>query len=61
LRQYRCREPRRSLDPDLAAAVLIRAIDGAKAIAIRDPKLSREGADEHLKMLITRFLRPPPA
>ena len=48
----------RTLDPDLAAAVLISAIDGAKAMGIRDPKLSQEGAHEHLKTLIVRFLKP---
>jgi hypothetical protein len=48
----------RTLDPDLAASVLISAIDGAKAMAIRDPKLSKEGATEHLKTLIVRFLKP---
>jgi len=48
----------RTLDPDLAAAVLISAVDGAKSMAIRDPKLSKEGTSEHLKMLITRFLKP---
>jgi len=48
----------RTLDPDLAASVLISAIDGAKAIAIRDPKLSKEGVSEHLKTLIVRFLKP---
>jgi len=48
----------RTLDPDLAAAVLISAVDGAKSMAIRDPKLSKEGTSEHLKTLITRFLKP---
>jgi len=47
-----------SLDPDLAASVLISAIDGVKTTNIRDPKLSREGVGEHLTMLITRFLSP---
>jgi TetR/AcrR family transcriptional regulator, repressor for uid operon len=49
----------RSLDPDLAASILISAVDGAKAMSIRDPKLSKEGTNEHLKMLITRYLKPP--
>ena len=48
----------RTLDPDLAASVLISAVDGAKSIAIRDPTLSKEGASEHLKTLIARFLNP---
>jgi TetR/AcrR family transcriptional regulator, repressor for uid operon len=48
----------RGLDPDLAASVLISAVDGAKSMAIRDPKLSKEGTSEHLKTLITRFLKP---
>jgi hypothetical protein len=48
----------RSLDTDLAAAVLVSAIDGAKAMTLRDPKLSKAGAGKHLKMLVTRFLQP---
>ena len=48
----------RSLDPDLAASVLISALDGVKSMNIRDPKLSREGVGEHVTMLITRFLSP---
>jgi TetR/AcrR family transcriptional repressor of uid operon len=48
----------RTLDPDLAASVLISAVDGAKSMAIRDPNLGKEGASEHLKILIARFLKP---
>lgn len=48
----------RSLDPDLAASVVISAIDGAKALNVRDPKLSKEGVGDHLAKLITRFLKP---
>lgn len=32
------------------------AFDGAKATSIRDPKLSKAGIDEHLKILLRRFL-----
>jgi hypothetical protein len=48
----------RSLEPDLAACVLISIQDAAKALLARDPKVSKAGAGEHLKMLIARFLRP---
>jgi TetR/AcrR family transcriptional repressor of uid operon len=48
----------RSLDVDLAAAVLLGVIDGAKAMMIRDPKLNKASSIEHLKILITRFLTP---
>ncbi len=48
----------RGLDADLAAAVLMSAVDGAKALGIRDPKLSKAGISEHLKILISRFLTP---
>jgi TetR/AcrR family transcriptional regulator, repressor for uid operon len=48
----------RSLDPDLAAGVLIGIGDVAKAMMVRDPKLSKSGASKHLTMLIWRFLRP---
>ena len=48
------------LDPELAASIVISAIDGIKSMNIRDPKLSKDnGATDHLAMLITRFLRPP--
>jgi TetR/AcrR family transcriptional regulator, repressor for uid operon len=48
----------RSLDPDLTASVLIAIRDLAKIMAARDPKLNKAGAGEHVKILITRFLRP---
>jgi AcrR family transcriptional regulator len=47
----------RSLDADLAGAVMLGVIDGAKAMMIRDPKL-KTGGIEHLKILVTRFLTP---
>jgi TetR/AcrR family transcriptional regulator, repressor for uid operon len=47
----------RSLDADLAGAVLLGLIDGAKAMMLRDPKL-KNGGIEHMKILITRFLAP---
>jgi TetR/AcrR family transcriptional regulator, repressor for uid operon len=47
----------RSLDADLAGAVLLGLIDGAKAMMLRDPKL-KNGGIEHLKILVTRFLTP---
>lgn len=48
----------RSLDADLAAAVLLSAFDGIRAIGVRDPKLSKGRLGEHVEILITRFLRP---
>ena len=47
-----------SLDADLAAAVLMSAVEGVKAMRIRDPKLSKAGLGEHLTILIGRFLTP---
>jgi TetR/AcrR family transcriptional repressor of uid operon len=50
----------RSLDADVAAAILISISDGAKALAIRDPDLDMTKATETLQALVTRFLTPPP-
>lgn len=49
----------RDLDPEAAAATLLSVIDGAKALAARDPKFDAKKTVDHLKMLITRFLSPP--
>lgn len=50
----------RSLDANLAASVLLSVIDGAKTMTIRDPKLDMTKSVELLKILIARFLAPPP-
>jgi TetR/AcrR family transcriptional regulator, repressor for uid operon len=48
-----------ALDPDLAAAILMSVIDGAKTLAIRDPELDMAKGIDVLKTLISRFLTPP--
>jgi TetR/AcrR family transcriptional repressor of uid operon len=48
----------KGLDPEMAAAVLLSIIDGAKTIAVRDPKLDRTATLKHLKIMVTRFLKP---
>jgi TetR/AcrR family transcriptional regulator, repressor for uid operon len=48
-----------SLDVDLAAALLLGVLDGARTLAIRDPQLDKAAATEMLRTLINRFLRPP--
>ena len=50
----------RTLDADLAAAVLLSVGDGAKALTIRDPTLDMTRCIDLLKILIARFLSPPP-
>ncbi len=48
-----------SFDADIAAAMLMAVIDGAKAMTIRDPELAPARVLEVLKTLIARFLTPP--
>jgi AcrR family transcriptional regulator len=50
----------RSLDADMAAAILLSVMDGAKTLWIRDPKLNRTKGVALLRTLIARFLTPPP-
>jgi TetR/AcrR family transcriptional repressor of uid operon len=50
----------RMLDANVAAAILIGVIDGAKALTIRDPGLDMTKAIELLQTLVARFLTPPP-
>ena len=47
-----------SLDPEMAAALLMSLMDGAKALSIRAPDLDGKAAIELLKMMIGRFLAP---
>jgi TetR/AcrR family transcriptional regulator, repressor for uid operon len=49
-----------SLDPALTAAVLLSIIDGSKTLAIRDAKIDLNETRKLLKILIARFLTPPP-
>jgi TetR/AcrR family transcriptional repressor of uid operon len=49
----------RSLDVSLTAAILLSVLDGAKTLAIRDPKIDMTAATASLRILIGRFLRPP--
>jgi TetR/AcrR family transcriptional repressor of uid operon len=49
-----------ALDAEMTAAVLLSVIDGAKTISIRDPKLDMPKGVELLRILVTRFLTPPP-
>jgi AcrR family transcriptional regulator len=48
-----------TLNPDVAAAVLISLIDATKTLAIREPRLDAEETARTLKALVTRFLSPP--
>jgi AcrR family transcriptional regulator len=46
------------LDAELAAAILMSAIDGSKISMVRDPKLDATKVIELLKTMIARFLAP---
>jgi len=48
----------RSLDPELIAPVFISLVDGSKALALRDTRLSTRSYDEVFRTLISRFLSP---
>jgi len=48
----------RTLDPELAAALIISIVDGATALKIRDPKLDTPATRKMQETLITRFLSP---
>jgi len=48
----------RALDPDAAAAVLLGVLESAGTLAIYNPTLDPARNNEHLKMLIKRFLTP---
>jgi hypothetical protein len=49
----------RTLDADLAAAILVSVMDGFKTLAIRDPALDMAATVDLRKTLISRFLTPP--
>jgi AcrR family transcriptional regulator len=48
-----------TLDPEMAAAILIGLLDGTRMLAIRDPKIDMTKVLDHLKILVARFLLPP--
>src|ERR1700753_2982033 len=43
-----------SLDPDIAAAVVLAIVDGRQIMSVRNPKLSAVGSRKHVHLLITR-------
>ena len=55
-----------SLDPDATANILLAVVDGARALPIRNPTVDLKQSTDHLRLMLTRFLRPsalrtPPA
>lgn len=48
-----------ALAPEAVAPVLISLIDGAKALALRNPERSAGRDGDVMRMLISRFLSPP--
>ena len=47
------------LDPAATANILLAIIDGARAMPIRTPSLDIDQSLAHLRILLSRFLRPP--
>ena len=47
------------LDPDIAAAILISVVDGARIMTIRYPNVSAQKRAGMLNLLAARFLTPP--
>ncbi len=45
-----------SLDPEVTAGILMGIVDGARIMAVRDPKLDMTKTIAHLRLLIVRFL-----
>lgn len=50
-----------ALDPEIAATVLFGILDGVRMMTIRDPKLDMPKILDAIKILVRRFLQPPPA
>jgi TetR/AcrR family transcriptional regulator, repressor for uid operon len=46
------------LDPDIAAAILVNAIEGMTNLWLKDPKFDRHKGADMLKILVSRFLKP---
>jgi TetR/AcrR family transcriptional repressor of uid operon len=49
------------LDPDMAAAIIMAVLDGAKTLSLRDPDLDLAVAREALKALLASYLAPKSA
>jgi TetR/AcrR family transcriptional repressor of uid operon len=47
-----------NLDPDAASAILFGILDGARMMAVRDPKIDMTKILDHIKILVWRFLLP---
>ncbi|WP_315712472.1 MULTISPECIES: TetR/AcrR family transcriptional regulator [unclassified Bradyrhizobium] len=47
------------LDPEATANILFVIVDGARALPIRNPNVDIKKSSEHLRLMLTRFLRPP--
>jgi TetR/AcrR family transcriptional regulator, repressor for uid operon len=45
------------LDPDIAAAILVNAIEGTTNLWLKDPKFDRNKGADMLKILVSRFLK----
>lgn len=48
------------LDPEVAATILFGILDGARMMTVRDPKLDMARILDAIKILVRRFLQPPP-
>ena len=46
------------LDPEATANILLAVVDGARALPIRNPTVDIKQSTEHLRLMLTRFLRP---
>jgi TetR/AcrR family transcriptional repressor of uid operon len=47
------------LAPEATANILFAIVDGARALPIRNPAVDLKQSSEHLRLMLTRFLRPP--
>ncbi|CCD91438.1 putative transcriptional regulatory protein, TetR/AcrR family [Bradyrhizobium sp. ORS 375] len=50
-----------SLDPEATANILFAVVDGARALPIRNPIVDVKQCTQHLRLLLTRFLKPAAA
>ena len=48
-----------SLDPDIAATMIMAIVDGTKLATVRDPAQNRQQIIQMVQTLISRFLTPP--
>ncbi|CAL77068.1 putative transcriptional regulatory protein, TetR/AcrR family [Bradyrhizobium sp. ORS 278] len=49
------------LDPEATANILFVVVDGARALPIRNPNVDVAQSTQHLRLMLTRFLRPAAA